>query len=166
MVSRKDAPTQEVTLPDELPDEVVAGFDSFDSAIAHFREGFGVVNIGDVAGDGFSLQKDKTLLENVPFLIIDWKEISGISSDTGRPYATIRIITADGRKYRISDGSTGIYSQLLRMADKGVRHGIAVPKGLFKSEYWVDADGMPLKDPDTYKGEKRKAYTFYLNESS
>jgi hypothetical protein len=166
MVAKKAADrneSAEVTAYEPLSDEVIAGIDSFASALELFNADSGIVQIGDVAGDGFSLLKEKESLENVPFLIIDWNEVT--DPETTRDYASIRLITTDNRKYRVNDGSTGIYKQLKQIRDKhGLTTGIGVPKGLFKSEYFVNKQGEIVAK--NYEGEKSKATTFYLHESS
>lgn len=150
-----------------IDDETAARFESIDDAVAFFNSNSSVVSITDVAGDGYSLLKDKATLENIPFLIIDWNGV--VDPDTQRDYASIRLITADGRKYRVNDGSTGIYSQLKTIRDRTkLIGGIKVPKGLFKSEYFVDDKTkrpIPPDKIDSFKGAKSKAVTWYLNES-
>lgn len=166
MVSDKRAKAAGVIAPivAELNEDVVIGFDSFDQVIAHFDNTTGVVEIGDVAGDGYSITRDKDLLVNVPFILIDWKEITDPS--TLRDYATIRVMTSDGRKYRFSDGSTGIYKQLREIRDRmNLTVGIAVPKGLTKSEFFVSEETKEIVPAD-FEGPKFKAATFYLNTSS
>lgn len=166
MVRKAAESKQEVTPVSEaeLPD-----FGSFDEALNHFVNGVGVVAIGDVAGDGYTLTKDKESLVNVPFLIVDWNTVTDPS--TQRDYATIRLITQDNRKIRINDGSTGIFKQLQEIRERhNLTRGIGVPKGLFTSEYWIcddrssDKFGMVV-NPD-YEGPKRQATTYYLNTAS
>jgi hypothetical protein len=161
MVDQNTPATQEFT------DEVAASFETFAQALDYLNNTEGVVEIGDVAGDGYKLLKEKDILENVPFMIVDWNGIT--DPDTQRPYATIRIITTDNRRYRINDGSTGIYQQLILIRNRsGKTRGIAVPRGLFKSEYFVDdktKKTIPADKVDSHKGSKSKAVTWYLNES-
>lgn len=168
MVKQKGAevePVQEEMFGDL--DAVATSFESFEDALAYFNANEGIVNIGDVAGDGYILTRDKEQLVNVPFVVIDWRDV--VDDATARMYATIRLITSDGRKYRINDGSTGIYQQLTEIRDRhGLSRGIAVAKGLFKSEYLVSNDEhnygqVVAKD---YSGKKGPAATYYLNQSS
>lgn len=148
-------------------DAIASSFESFEDALAYFNANEGIVNIGDVAGDGYILTRDKEQLVNVPFVIVDWRPV--VDEATARTYATIRLITSDGRKYRINDGSTGICQQLNEIMDRhGVSKGIAVAKGLFKSEYLVSNDEhnhgqVVAKD---YAGKKSTAATYYLNQSA
>lgn len=152
----------------ELSEDVVTNFDSFEQALSFFQNRTGVVNVGDVAGDGYVLTRDKEVLLNIPLLLIDWKELE--DPETQRRYASMRIITSDGRKFRINDGSTGIFQQLKQIRDKyNLTTGIAVPKGFFKSEYFIDDETRKIIPPDKVDGwskPKSKAATYYLNQSS
>lgn len=144
-----------------VPDEVVQGFTSIDDAIRYFNSNEGVVQAGDVLGDGFTITEKEALL-NIPLLILDWSEHLG---DSG-PYASVRAITSDNRKVRFSDGSTGIYRQLTELFLKGVERGILVRTGLTKSDYFVnEKTGEITKtnpgDPKVWK----KATTYYLATS-
>lgn len=160
MVSKTDTPSKAVALPDQVPPEVIAGITSFEDAMAYFNANEGTVNAGDVLGDGFTIIKDKDVLINIPFLILDWREVLG---DQGL-YASVRLITSDGRKYRIADGSTGILSQLSDLVEKDVTRGIFVKAGLVKSEYWIDENGNIFKDRDKVPegATVKPGSTFYL----
>lgn len=155
-----------------ISEDAIKSIDTFEQALALFNETGGVVPIGEVAGDGFAILKEKETLVNIPFLLLDWSEI--LDPETQRLYASIRLITSDGRKYRISDGSTGIYKQLKEIREhpkKPREKGIAVPKGLVASGYFVaedkkNDDGSPMIVDADYKGKKSKAYTYYLNTAS
>src|SRR4051812_38675305 len=89
-----------------VPEEVARGFTNFEDAARYFNETEGIIHAGDVLGDGYTILESKELLVNLPFLIIDWSEHLG---DAG-PYASVRVVTSDSRKFRFSDGSSGIYA--------------------------------------------------------
>lgn len=152
----------EVTPMDEnsqlVPDEVAQGFQTFQDALSYLEsQGHGVVKSTDVLGDGFEVLQDKKRLIAVPFVIIDWDYVPG---DMGR-YVTVRLMTAENRKFRISDGSSGIYQQLEKLTEeKGMKSGLAVPGGLRESTFWIDKAGTPVNEdsPDRVK----KVTTFYL----
>jgi len=148
----------EVSITGEMTDDLAASFSTLEDALAYFNAGVGVVAVEDVLGDGYEILRDKSRLVNMPFLIIDWKEILG---DTG-PYTTIRLITSDARRYRLSDGSSGIHKQLSTMTSQhGLSGGVSVKGGLRKSTFWLDRDDrvVDADDPDA----TRMASTYYLN---
>jgi hypothetical protein len=164
--SKNDSKSQEVASADISEDAIVA-INTFEDALALFANTGGVASIGNVAGDGYAIV-DKELLLNIPLLILDWKDIT--DPDTLNEYVTIRLITSDGRKCRISDGSTGIAAQLDEIGRRtGILAGIAVPHGLTKSEYFVDDTTkrpIPKNELDTFTGKKSKAATYYLSTSA
>lgn len=148
----------------EMSEDAIVSIDSYEQALALVNNNGGIVEIGEVAGDGYVITKDKDILLNIPFLLIDWKEVT--DPETLRDYATIRLITSDGRKYRLSDGSTGIYKQLTEIRDRtGFVTGIRVPKGLTKSEYYIRDDTREPVGKD-FDGPKSKAATYYLSTTS
>lgn len=110
-------------------------------------------NIADVLGDGFSLLDNKTLLLDVPFVIVTWTLSTG---DIGE-FATVRLMTRDGRKLIINDGSTGIRDQIKSMINRGVQPPTMVVRGLRVSRY-------SYTDPAT--GKVTPAETFYLNTAA
>lgn len=118
---------------------------TFDDAIATLRaSGIDVTPISDF-GEGFILlpTKDKATLKGVDFLIID----GGIRIDakTGREYLSFRLITRDGRKFVVNDGSVGLCAQGRRIL--AARHSltnVSVMGGFTGGEYdTVDANGNP-----------------------
>lgn len=113
-------------------------------------------------GDGFVPVENKRDLERVPFVILTWSY--GVSDtyrdpETGEPgeYAVARIVTEDGRKLIMVDGSTGIRAQLRDVEQRRVKRGmpvdalLRVPRGLRSSTYDLpDGSGVGT--------------TFYLSE--
>lgn len=146
-----------------VSDDIVTSFASMHDALAYFNAEEGVMNAEDVLGDGFTVIRDKTLLVNVPFLAVDWDFIPG---EQGL-YATVRVITSDGRKYRISDGSSGICKQLKDFTEKHItQRGLLVKGGLVKSEYPITTTGEACKEDDPNRDPNRQGSTFYLSTSS
>lgn len=155
-----------------VDEEAIVGIGSFAEAMALFAPAGGIVQIGDVAGDGFAIV-DKSILLNIPFVLIDWKEI--IDPDSGRPYATVRCVTSDGRKYRFSggvnkDNTSGILAQLEQIRERtGRTMGIGVPHGLVESSYFIDEatkTPIPKDQLASWDRPKTKASTFYLSTAS
>lgn len=110
-----------------------------------------------IIGDGFVLIEDKDKLLGRPMLILEWANYQG---DHG-PFVTVRAMTNDGERIIFNDGSTGIRSQLDKIAKhrgvtpdwkERVSGGIAI-NGLRVSEY-------DYTDPNT--GKVSKARTYYL----
>lgn len=98
-----------------------------------YDEAFAQSNVlvaAEVLGDGFT-QITKDLLHQAgPFLILDWDEHTGLDGT----YFSIIGITQDNRKFRFSDGSTGVYAQLREFREK---HGVQqiYCTGLKRSDY-------------------------------
>jgi hypothetical protein len=137
---------------------------SFDDAFNLLTQTFGDVVSAEELGDGFSVLDNKDVLEGVPLILLRWdfrvsEEVTRKLESGGEvpaEYVSARVMTRDGRKFIVNDGSTGLYKQLVDFTNKTERQGgLYVPHGLRKSEYWVET-------PD---GKKRAA-TFYLDTSS
>jgi len=108
-------------------------------------------------GSGFTVCEDKRQLIGVPLVIIQWRFSAG---DYGT-MVNAAVMTQDGRKLIVNDGSTGIMQQLLDVTDKRAEKnhptpqaGLLVKEGLTVSDYtFTDA-----------KGETAPASTFYLSQ--
>lgn len=111
-----------------------------------------VTTITDVLGDGFELVDENDILVKIPFVMLTETESMG---DFG-PFVTIRVMTKDGRKLIVNDGSTGIRDQMRSLRAKGIELPVWVPGGLRVSRY-------QFIDPNT--GEEKSARTFYLATS-
>lgn len=135
----------------EFNEETLREFSSFDDVL---RASGGIVNkINDHLGDGFSVLEDKTELLDVEFMVVTYSVHP--SESTGKEFTSLRVITRDGRKLIINDGSTGIHEQCLALRKRlGNFVPLHVPRGLRMSEY------------DYRDGEvKKRARTFYLSTS-
>lgn len=158
--STPESTGHDLALIQGVSNEVAKSFNSF-SDVAEY---FGADNIDDAAqelGDGYALENNKDKLIGVTMVLVDWNFLPGDFKvpDNVDPwpgqgmYSTIRLITQDGRKFRISDGSTGIHRQLWEYSQERERQtGLLVRRGLKKS---------------TYSNEhSSEAYTYYLDVSA
>jgi hypothetical protein len=155
MVSKNGSSAEVATVSTEpLPDDAFLGVESYQDAMKVLAQnGVGEIdNAGDVLGDGFPLLEKKDSLLETPFVLLDWRFILG---DFGE-YVSARGITTAGQKFRLNDGSTGIYRQLESYTrQSGKRRGLAVPAGLTRSDYEYTDD----------KGNTTPASTYYLATS-
>ena len=145
--------------PSALTEDAMMEVTSFEDALAILNAS-GVVaeSISDF-GAGFTVV-DKARLLNVPFVILEWRFNSSELNDAG--FVSLSVVTKNGDKWIINDGSTGILQQLIRVTrvrrqrkHATPQNGLAVPAGLSVSNYkFTDAEG-----------KERPASTFYLNES-
>lgn len=133
-------------------EESLAAITSFADAMALIESAGIEIHSTEEYGDGFKLltTADKTQLVGVPFVVLGIKFAEG---DYGDDFAIIHLVTEDGRKCIITDGSTGIRAQAKRYAEKGITAGLLVPRGLVQSDYTY------LND----KGVETPATTFYLS---
>lgn len=146
----------EVVVPgkDFNPDEL-AGIKSFDDALALVKEKMGESNVkvaSEEIGDGFKLLENKDLLSGVQSLFVTWDFHQG---DHGE-FVSAKVVTVDGAKYIVNDGSSGIRDQLMAYTAKhNTQGGLFCAKGLRRSDYkYTDEDGT-----------EKPATTYYLDTS-
>lgn len=124
-------------------------------------------------GSGFEMLDDKDRLLKVGFTILEWRFVksSDFVDNDGNPgeYVAAQVVTALGEKYIITDGSTGIYKQLVTVTENRLkaqrpnvhpRAGLRIPRGLRKSEYGINrktGEIGKVGDPGM-----DKAATYYL----
>ena len=145
-----NAPANQVakTLP-IWDEDTLADIASFHDAIELLKSsGAEIVSTEDF-GDGFRLT-DKPTLVGTPFLIMDMRIHP--TGDHG-PFAILRLVTEDGRKCVITDGSTGIKEQVAKYLSKNIEGALLVPRGLIRSDYDYTDD----------KGNVKAATTYYLS---
>jgi hypothetical protein len=158
------AETQEVaTVTGRPDDEVLRQINSVQDAFDVLnRNGIDVVDISDELGTGFQLIEDdegKGTLVKTPFVIVYW----GFSLGDYGEFVTAFIMTEDGRKLILTDGSTGIYSQLSEYTEKkGRQAGMNVRRGLRRSDYRISRESREPVGRD-FQGETDPATTFYLD---
>lgn len=152
------AKTQGAEITVKLSDDALKGITSFEDALTLLAETYGeesIVVASEVLGDGFAVldSKNKNTLIGVAFVLVNWDFSVG---DNGE-YVVARIVTADGRKLVMIDGSTGICKQLQSYsANTGKYAGMVVKNGLRQSTYDYTDD----------KGETKSATTYYLDVSA
>lgn len=143
------------TTTPELNEDQLTEMRSMEDALATLAQaGIEVTSVTDF-GDGF-LVMDKADFVNVKFVIVNYKIVPAEKSDFGSDFAVIRIITADGRKAILTDGSreSGLCVQIKTLQRRGVTGGVMCEKGLTVSEY-------PYEDPSD--GKTKTARTYYLS---
>lgn len=161
-----------VAIPTDFDDEVLASITSFEDAIALLQNsGAEIVNSNEY-GNGFEVCQDNNRLIGVGFVILNGTERLG---DFG-PYVSLEVVTVNGEKLVINDGSSGIYRQYMdivkRRESQGSPNpggGILVEGGLRKSDYfWRTAKDdagndvvVIVKPADKQAGDK-PGQTFYL----
>lgn len=117
--------------------------------------------------DGFALLTDKNKLVDVDMIVLDFqvkestyparKKDGTPDKETTRYYAVMSVITPANERLVVVDGGTGIPAQLLKLAEKRHKRGIAaktpfrVTGGLRASTYVTEIDDQPTS-----------ATTFYL----
>lgn len=174
MVSKAPAETKETALAtlDQIPLDVVKSFNSPADVEAYFQSLGIELSSGEEITDGYEKLENKDRLLDTPIVLIDWTDFQ--SKEYGATAKSVRLMTFAGEKFRIADGSTGLFKQLdeitnvrLKQGHKTPTQGLIVRGGLRKSEYWVStADGRAMTEEEaeqTPKELKKKATTYYLN---
>jgi hypothetical protein len=122
--------------------------------------GVATADISDL-GTGFIVldREEKAQLVGVPFFILDWRW--NPSTKSAGEFVSVVILTTDGRKFIVNDGSTGICQQMRTVESKlGGKGVVKVPKGFTRSDYKFKA-----VDPRTGESDDKDATTFYLSLS-
>lgn len=141
-----------MTVENITPVVDLSGVNTFDDALAALQAAGVVAEKITEYGDGFILadKKDKAALVGVPFIIVD--STVRVDKETDREYTSFRIVTGDGRKLVVNDGSQGIHTQGIALsAKRGTLAGLVVEHGLTGGEYTIEIDG-----------KMEKASTFYF----
>lgn len=147
-------------------EDLLGSIKSFDDAIAVLVDsGIALVDSADF-GDGFEVT-DKSKLVDVEFVILGMKFSEGDYGDNG--FVIIHLVTKDGRKCIITDGSSGIRAQAEKYAAKGLTAGVRFKNGLIRSDFrYVEdksaANGIRIvKSKDADYADAKPATTFYLS---
>ena len=140
-------------------DEDLKSITNLDDAFRVMQESGIVAESFADYGTGFEiLDKDeKGQLIKKPFMIVEWRFTkSEYKKDT--EFVSALVVTKDGGKYILNDGSTGIAQQLRNVTDSRLRQGkpnpqtgLLVEKGLRVSEY-------PNPAPDAAEGSMSRTY--------
>lgn len=139
-----------------MTDTDLSAIASFADAMSTVENTFGGVDDFANYGSGFEVLDDKDKLLKTPFVILEFTFSQGEMGE----FVSAPLVTEDGRKYILNDGSTGICKQLRDVRDRRLANGIfpaqqgvAVRKGLRVSSY-------KYTDPTT--GKETPAKTYYL----
>lgn len=147
----------EVAIPgSDFSVDELAGITSFDDALNLVAEKIGQENVSVASqeiGDGFKLLDNKDQLCGVAFIAVTWDFHMG---DHGE-FTSMKVVTKDGGKFIINDGSSGIRDQLIGFSKKKkTQGGLFCEKGLRRSDYKYTDE----------KGEEKPATTYYLDTSA
>jgi hypothetical protein len=106
---------------------------TFEQAFALAEEAWGeVIDISKELGNGFMLVTDKSVLIDVPFVILSF----AFNEGTWGTFTSVAVVTKDNRKFIFNDGSTGVCEQLVELAREHKRFGgYLVQGGLSQSTY-------------------------------
>lgn len=120
-----------------VSDEMLQNITSFDDAMAVINDVFGgeVVEADKELGTGFAVLEEKDRLIKVPFVAI---KIDRHEKGDHGPFVSLHIVTSDGRKYIINDGSTGIFAQVEELWSRKPQlrtMPLLVRRGLRRSDY-------------------------------
>jgi len=147
-------------------EETMGAIKSFDDAIAVLAAAGVELHDSKEYGDGFDVA-DKNELVGVPFVILGMKFSEGEYGGNG--FVIIHLVTKDGRKLIITDGSTGIRAQAEKYAARGLVAGVVFRDGLIRSDFrYVDdktaANGIRIvRASDPEFASSKPATTFYLS---
>lgn len=134
----------------ELSVEELAGLNSFQDALSLLQDKYGAESVAvadQELGDGFKLLENKDQLNGVGFIAVNWDFHQG---DHGE-FVTVKVMTEDGQKYIVNDGSSGIRDQLMAYTAKsGKQAGMFCRKGLRRSDYTYTDDDGKTKPAKTY----------------
>lgn len=159
MSNSQDDASVAVSTP-KVSEGMLADIGSFDDALALVNDVFGghVVEADKELGSGFSLLDDKNRLIGVPFVAVKIDFHKSELNEEGE-FVTLHVVTQDGRKHVVNDGSSGIYAQIKELWSRKpdlVGLPLMVRRGLRRSDYTYMDD----------KGNAKPATTFYLDTSA
>lgn len=147
-VNEQTGELETVNLGGRFDAETLRNIGSFDDVADLFASVGAEVESTEDYGNGFELvqgENGKAALVGVPLVILGWTFAAG---DYGT-FVTMYILTKDGRKLIVNDGSTGIRQQLETITAQRTERGAKQPqmalkclKGFSKADYtYVDSDG-------------------------
>lgn len=123
-------------------------------------KGTKVTDLSAELGSGFDvLPTDKKgKLVDEQFVIIEWHFSKG---DKGE-FVSLAVMTAEGKKLIVNDGSSGIRDQIHDLENRGVEAPVLVKRGLRVSEYWYDEETGEKFKNESDGDNLKKAETYYL----
>lgn len=134
-------------LTDDVLRNIGSTGDAFADALAIAEQLYGTVPaISEEFGNGFSIVEDKGVLVGKKFLLLKW----GFSQGDFGVFCSAAVVTADGGKYILNDGSTGICDTLREFSTRTQRYGgFVAQRGLRVSQYATcKACGKPRSSLD------------------
>ena len=184
----KDAPEEEqgqdvVAVYDEHPSILTATHErlsdtdlrsvkSFEDAINLAAAQHGdIQDYAEKYGTGFDVLEDKGELVKKDLLFLEWRFRDG---DYVGGFVSVVGMTAEGRKFVINDGGTGLFEDLKRItAEEGRNGGLRVKRGLRESIYDIcPSCGKPRGQMEAtcmncgdFSELRNKGRTFYLDQS-
>lgn len=161
--AKNEEPTKAVAIREITNDELLE-ITSFEDAIALVEEVYGTALLADqVIGNGFRMLTNKSTLVGKGIVLLKWKFLPG---DFASEYVNMLVVTADGDRYLVNDGGSGIAQQLREFSDRSDRFGgLVVRNGFTQSDYtFCSETGCALGTKCQEEGHKRTpASTFYLD---
>lgn len=141
-----------------IDDQTLAEIRSFDDALRQAEATGELENYSDY-GTGFVVlpTAEKNRLVGVPFVILEWRFTNG---DNGL-FVSCAIVTKNGEKLIVNDGSTGIRDQLVKITEQRKAKGRTEPQKSLIVERGLTESRYEYPDPKT--GEMRPAVTYYLS---
>ncbi|MGH3570858.1 MAG: hypothetical protein ACRDUW_03365 [Pseudonocardiaceae bacterium] len=145
--------------------------DAFADAMAALEAlGVPLVDSANELGNGFHKTDNKDQFVGVPLVLVMWSFHDGDFGDD--PFVALHIVTRDGGKYIVTDGSTGMRDELAKWSanNSGRTHGMLCETGFGKSEYKYCEDCQTTNTKNVQKckecnGSKNlnKAVTYYVH---
>lgn len=145
--------TGEISPVSRLNDDMLAGIQSFDDALAIVNEVFEghIVEADKVLGTGFGVADEKRAFIGTPFIILkaDRNLSDLLDPETGekRHFWSLHVVTKDGRKAIINDGGTGICQQIDELHARHpevIGQPMLVKRGLRESSYMHPVHGASV----------------------
>lgn len=126
----------------DLTDDVMRAIgttgDAFADAMNIAEQIYGTVpEIAEEIGNGFALLDDKNKLVGTPLVLLKWAFSNG---DFG-VFCSAAVVTKDGGKYIVNDGSTGLCTQLREYSVNTNRYGGVVAKRGFRESTYSTCKG-------------------------
>lgn len=139
-----------------MSDTDLASINSFTDAMNAAEGTFGAVDDFADYGSGFSVLDDKDKLVKIPFVILEFTFSQGEMGE----FVSAPLVTEDGRKLILNDGSTGICKQLREVRDRRIERDIFPAQGALAVRNGLRVSSYKYVDPTT--GKETPAKTYYL----
>lgn len=128
-----NAPVIATEITDEILRSIGSSGNAFADAVKAAAQIYGgVQEIHEELGTGFQLLTDKSTLIDRRLLLLKWNFTNG----TYGTFVSVAVVTEDGGKYIVNDGSTGICEQLRQLSLNNDKYGGYIAnRGLRTSTY-------------------------------